>query len=83
VALTLIFAQRMYAELGFDGELAIDWRWTETKGRKLVFNTPALWHPDQFQCAEPSICESVRVPIAQLQAGGKTHSRTDGQSALA
>lgn len=69
VALTLMFAQRLYTELHLDGELDIDLVWSHTKGRKLVFNQPQMWDPDNYECAEPSITESAHVGLVDLQSG--------------
>jgi hypothetical protein len=70
VALAFMFATRFYTARRFDGSLHVGFRWTHTRGRKLVHLDPYGFEtPENYACREEFIDEHVDVTMLDMQSG--------------
>ena len=69
VALGFVFAGRFLDRRGYSGPVRIEFRWTDTSGRGLLYEDPWMWNPDSYECREPQVRGSVTLSTVDLKAG--------------
>lgn len=69
VGLTFMLAQRILEGRDYSGDICFNFGWTDTEGRKLLFDAPEIWRPDWYECREKEIRESVTLTAVDIKAG--------------
>jgi hypothetical protein len=67
VALAFMFADRLFEQRKYEGELELEFRWTGTSGRKLVLPSPDQFPPERYECHDSEISESASLTTSELK----------------
>jgi hypothetical protein len=79
----LLFAKRLWAASGYEGEIELQVKLTGCKGRKLVTGSSGRFMSGTFICDEPQILVSRSLHTTDLAAGWQEHAADLAQDILA